>query len=271
MNELFRRIVGDFKAARNLYAVGATLTSIWLYPLRRRTAQPYNRIDFRTGLSLSSPRDVPLHGLVKEIWIDRCYTPENLEITPGEVIVDIGANVGVFSIWMAAGNPQARVVAVEPAPEAFEFLQRNVSANQLRNVSALQAACAGRAGEAVLYRRGGGALHSLYDRDVLGSVFQPLCRARTVTLAQVFEHYNVKRCTLLKLDCEGAEYEILYNAGPEALARTQMIAMEYHIGLNEHRPEELCSHLETHGFRVTLLPPIDEEGGYLYASRIERC
>ena len=70
-----------------------------------------------------------------------------------------------------------------------------------------------------------------------------------------------------EIDAEGAEYDILLEARPETLARVRHIAVEYHVGVNEHRPEELESRLEGLGFEVTRFPPLDVAGGHLHASR----
>jgi hypothetical protein len=72
---------------------------------------------------------------------------------------------------------------------------------------------------------------------------------------------------LLKLDCEGAEYDILLNASGPLLSKIRQIAVEYHVGLTPHQPEELAERLERDGFETDLQPLVDEEGGYLYASR----
>jgi hypothetical protein len=101
----------------------------------------------------------------------------------------------------------------------------------------------------------------------LGNTFRPLAHTEVVTLDELFERFAVWKCPLLKLDCEGAEYEVLLNARPETLKKIGNIAMEYHVGLNEHSPEQLVAFLGAHGFVVECLPLTDQESGYLYATR----
>ena len=79
--------------------------------------------------------------------------------------------------------------------------------------------------------------------------------------------FAIECCDLLKIDAEGSEYDILLGARPETLAKVRHMAIEYHVGLNEHRPEELEAHLERLGFATTRFPPLDVEGGHLHASR----
>jgi len=264
---MIRRIRNDIQLAFKLLENGVTLSSVLLYPLRRRLpGNPEKRLKLKGGISITSPDVAPLVLVFKEIWIERCYT-RRFEIPPGATVVDIGANAGVFTLWALKGGA-ARVIAVEPSPRMCEYLSRNVSSNGFSNVTVVQAACGGRTGEAILYYRGSEGLNSLYCRDVLGSAFRPLCRMPVLTLEDIFSRYGVETCHLLKIDCEGAEYEILLNARQDTLNRIERIAMEYHVGLNDHDPAELVSFLQAHGFKAEKTPLFDPEGGYLYATRL---
>lgn len=263
------RIGSKVRTAVRLRKGGATLASIILYSVRQRLASPYNRIDTVNGVSIVSPVGEPLAGLFEEIWVDDCYTRGGFEIGPGDTIVDIGANVGVFTLWVASRSPEARVIAVEPSSRLCSALRKNLASSRARNVTVIEAACGGRHGEATLYRRGSEVANSLYCRDAYGSRFTVLARVPVVTLDEVFDDCGVGSCALLKLDCEGAEYEILLGARRETLLKMSRISMEYHIGLNEHRAEELETLLGANGFEVERMPRIDEEGGYLYATRRE--
>ena len=267
MIHLRGRIHNYLRAIRTLARGGATAGSIALFPVRRRLRRPRNQITLRNGATLTSPADEPLLSLFEEIWVNRCYAPEDLPAAAGGTIVDIGGHVGVFAIWAASRYPRARIVALEPCSLMCRALEENVAASRLSNVSVIHAACGGRSGEAVLYSRGVHAMNSLYSHDNYGSVFRPVERANLMTLDDVFRRFAVDRCPLLKLDCEGAEYEILFGASEETLARIDRIAMEYHVGLTEHAPEALGRFLSEWGFAVQRSPLLDEDGGYLHATR----
>jgi hypothetical protein len=87
------------------------------------------------------------------------------------------------------------------------------------------------------------------------------------TLDDVFTTLAIDRCDLLKLDCEGAEYEIIFGASNATLAKIRHIVAEYHVGLDEFGPSSLQRFLEQRNFAVTCFAPLDEESGYLHASR----
>jgi FkbM family methyltransferase len=263
----YRRVIGYFKTARSHARCGATLSSILLFPIRRRLPSPRNQVDLKNGISLVAPLNFPLLSIIEEIYMDRCYEPDYVQIAAGDFIVDIGANIGVFTISVASRHPEAHLIAVEPSPQALEFLNRNVALNGLHNVRILSCACWGGNGHAVLYSRGGDELNSLYSQDGIGSSFRALCRVPVLTLDDVFERFQIDHCGLLKLDCEGAEYEILFNAREETLQRIQRIALEYHVGFNAHTPGAFATFLKSNGFEVERLPMRDDGTGYMYAKR----
>lgn len=127
-------------------------------------------------------------------------------LRPGDVFVDIGANVGVYTLKAAKeiGN-QGVVVAVEPFVQTAHQLVQNVSANGFQNVRVRNLCMAGKTGEVQLYLNMGKpnsfALHRVQTArsiSVLGVSLDDLCRWE-----------GLKRLSYLKIDAEGAEAVIL--------------------------------------------------------------
>src|SRR5947207_39777 len=94
---------------RTLLRGGATLRSIILFPVRRRLRDARCQIDLNNGVTLVSPPDEPFIALFEEVWVDRCYRAERLALRPGDTILDIGAHVGLFSVWSCVNFPGVRV------------------------------------------------------------------------------------------------------------------------------------------------------------------
>ena len=183
-------------------------------------------------------------------------------------MVDVGAHVGVFSLWAARRYPDARVYAIEPASESFDCLRVNLRQGRMANVEALQAAAGGLARRAILYRRGFAAANTLAESDNYGSRFEPLETVEVLPLEEIFSRFGIDSCDLLKVDCEGAEYELLLEAASDTLRRVGAIAAEVHVGLVDHSSAELERRLAREGFTVSTTPLQDiEAGGYLYAVR----
>jgi len=77
----------------------------------------------------------------------------------------------------------------------------------------------------------------------------------SVTLRDIFEEHRIRRCDFLKIDCEGAEYDILYSSSPDVLERVDQIAMEVHHGEGERENiDAMTSFLESRGFMTRQRP-----------------
>jgi hypothetical protein len=93
-----------------------------------------------------------------------------------------------------------------------------------------------------------------------------------ISLKEVFAGNKIDKCDLMKMDCEGAEYEILYNAPKNILQKIKKISMEFHnIDDLKNNDKELISFLRKSGFKVKLLykrkDDLFKEVGIIYAKR----
>lgn len=170
-------------------------------------------------------------------------------------VIDLGANVGLFTA--RAAQLAERVIAYEPAPENFRQLECNT--RELSGVERVRAAVAGEPCVLRLYPPQNPALsgvHSLYpERGAYLS--QDSIEVQAIGLDDVLERHAIAHCDLLKLDVEGAEYDILYGAAPDTLARIGRIYGEYHdIGVADPRTRigALAAFLRERGFALELVP-----------------
>ncbi len=187
-----------------------------------------------------------------------------LEDRRGVTILDVGANLGFFSLYAASRCRRSRVIAVEPLPANFTFLTDNLAANGACESLALNVALGG--------ERGTLRLHAERDEEFPtgASVFGgegrqgPSFEVPTLPLADLMAKYDVPEVHFLKLDCEGSEYAVLYSCPGGTLARVHNIALEVHRGTE---PEENAAGLErflsAHGFTVR----VAADQHYIWASR----
>lgn len=173
-------------------------------------------------------------------------------------VVDIGANIGAFALY-AARSGARKVLAYEPNTASFRCLERNVQANRVEAiVAARRFAVAGRAGQQVRFPVAP-SVYSRIARDGEAGEFETV---RTTSLAEILERDAPQGIDLLKLDCEGAEYDILFES-QAALARVREIRMEYHLG----RSGELIEFLRRCGFEIALFRPDGASSGNLWARK----
>lgn len=236
------RLNRDAWMIRNLKNWREALTAEW-----NRT--PLNRVRLRNGVVLDGPDTIELAFLFQETWLRRIYSPPGYEIESGSTVIDIGANIGVFAIYAATQAPGVRVFSYEPFPENVKWLRNNVAKSGLANVEVHQLAVCGETGVRYLQVNSEDwIMHSLFGE---GSEQHRGLAVNCVSFDQIMNGADIERCELLKLDCEGSEYEILRSCAPETLKRVGRIVAEYHEGPHiDGTGKELCRFLEARSFRI---------------------
>ena len=144
---------------------------------------------------------------------------------PGDTVIDIGAHVGLVSLYLATRWPWLRIHAFEPYAVNHETCVENLRLNQVTNVRLYQEAVTADARPIVLHclpsnTGGATAVFAMPGADAAPAV-------RSTTLGEIFDRALApgERCRLLKMDCEGMEYEILPSP---VLDRVDFLAAEFH-------------------------------------------
>ena len=211
----------------------------------------------RCGIDLYTRHNRSDFHMIDEIWAYRKYDYFGYRVAAGDVVVDIGANIGTFSLYAATVRGASRVLSFEPFPDNYGMLYKNVVENQLRSVTCVNQAVAGNRGLRTLRLDSMDCgSHSL----VTGS-FESTVEVECCTLGDIFQRFSLTKIDYLKMDCEGAEYEILENA-TSRLQQISRISMETHTTV-DRRAEDLEKLLRAYGFEVRLFG-----GSRLYATRL---
>lgn len=191
-----------------------------------RAGIPIPALRFRNGATLRhGPRDAAVF-LFFEVFANGCYR-KALPATLDGVIVDVGANIGAFVLDAAIRYPTARIHAYEPDPETCRMLRQNVTANGLDGVVTVwNEAVAAAAGRLTLWRGDASVVSSAY---LSASHRGQPCVVDTVAMRTVIERAG-GRVSLLKIDAEGAEADILEAAGSD-LDRVDRMVGEFHESL----------------------------------------
>jgi FkbM family methyltransferase len=258
------------KWAYYLHSIPTLLSGVrsWGSAIRLMTGRPAAplTVSLRDGSSFRVRSFMDL-WIVKETCLDRDYEKDLPPFGEDWTIIDIGAGLGDFSVCAARRHPGRKIAAFEPFAESFELLKENLCLNGAANVQAFPFAVGARSGPMQLQTATGVAVqHSTAASTTPGpSAALPV---EGVTLAQALEMAGFARCDLLKVDCEGGEYEIFFRTPEETLRKIDRIAMEYHDGCTPHTHTELADFLREHGFSVTLRNnPVHPNIGFLSAVR----
>jgi FkbM family methyltransferase len=218
----------------------------------------------RSGVKIEVPRR--LLQTFKEIFFTECYM-EGMEYRnlTSPTILDVGANAGYFSLFAASRFPNARIFSFEPIPVNYRMLEQNRNLNPQCNIKTCPVAVAGRSGEIKLSLDPNDSFTTsatIYkSNDSRNQELSVPC----ISIADIFEENGIERCDLLKMDCEGAEYDIFYSCIDTIFTRINQIAMEVHNGTEPScNIEAMEAFLQGKGYSTRQRPV-----GMLWAWRIE--
>lgn len=171
-----------------------------------------------------------LPQLLKEIFADnyrvwKALDEGILSFEPGDVVLDLGANEGLFSIMLAKFFPQIKIIALEPVLRTYSQLIRNLGLNAISNVTVLNVGV----GDMV------GVKDMVVSKDYSGGssgfiTFNPQNEIRMgveiITLDKLWEDQKLDKVKLMKCDIEGAEYDALYASN--VLEKVEFFVGEFH-------------------------------------------
>jgi FkbM family methyltransferase len=201
--------------------------------------------------------------ILKETILDRQYEKVSVALEHGWTVVDIGAALGDYAVWASKQIGDGRVYAVEPFPASVKMIRENLRLNQITNTVICEEAIGGQDGLSGLQLVTGEAVqHSTAAiTGIDGSVAVSVSSLRSFLIEE-----KIDLVDYLKMDCEGAEFDILLNCPSEVLKKIKRICMEVHDHVTLHSRDELIKFLERNGYETRLTKnPVHEELAYLYA------
>jgi len=173
-------------------------------------------------LSWLKEQDANMH---REVIESNQYNLTKEELT-GRSVIDVGANIGAFSL-LAASLGAKKVIGLEPVTKTFNIFQSNVKRSGLSSIIALKNVVSAEHGKyfQISNDNDNAGANSMYNVAENSEMVRSLS---LTTILKMIEGNNI----LLKLDCEGAEYDVLLNATQEEMDRINEIVLEIHTDLH---------------------------------------
>lgn len=171
---------------------------------------------------------------------------------------DIGANVGSFAVY-ASTKTDGPIYCFEPVPDNMRLIKQSIALNGIQTITPVNAAVASQEKDLQIHLSYSNAMHSTLVRsDASGqSITVPV-----INIENFCRDHNITRIDYLKMDCEGAEYDIVLNWSDQFPSSVQRLVLEYHDHPT-HTYQDLVAFLTSHGFQTT------EYGGhYIFANRL---
>jgi FkbM family methyltransferase len=213
--------------------------------------------------------EVPDHFfyVFKEIFMEDFYETDKLlpHVPVDATIVDIGANVGFFSFLMAAKRKDARIYSYEPMENNLRLFLSNLERNPgIKNsIKAEQKAITGSEVKSIKL-----FFDDVHSNTVISSVYEDFSKDNTrsidieaMSLAEIIRTNNLKVIDVLKLDCEGSEYPILYDSPASVWPLIKCLCIEVHEMDTEKRNHNyLSGFLKEKGYQLS--SKLDANGCY---------
>lgn len=237
-------------------------TQFWLYrfitnPFYRRfifysifygTKKRFVKTNFSfNGLNIFAPDTLSFIWQYKEIFADQSYKFKTDSDKP--IIYDCGANIGISCLYFSKNYPTAKVKAFEADPNIAKILKQNLNINHIDSVELIKKAVWINNGEIEISLEGSDGA-SIYSKT-------NVVKVECVRLKDLLESED--RVDLLKIDIEGAEYEVILDC-QYSLKNVNNIFIEFHSFTNSpQKLSEILSILEKNNFRYFIKPVNDRE------------
>jgi FkbM family methyltransferase len=155
------------------------------------------------------------------------YDFHRITFKKGDVVVDIGGNIGMVSILLAKKYPFLKIYAYEPVKANYENFLRNIKANGIPEgtITVENKAVTADGRPVGMHVRPSDMAYCTMTSSESDEATE---KATSMTLADIFKKHKIEKLKLLKIDCEGAEYEILEAADDKLLTKIEYLRGEFH-------------------------------------------
>lgn len=216
------------------------------------------------GIFFEPPAENNFLGhIFEEVYKSGLYQPFIPQNPKGKTVLDIGGNIGITSYFFH--DKFENVYTMEPSPDHFKTLTYMLDFNKIDNVHPFQIAVSNTDGKSAFFHYNNRTMDSLYGNlqgpglQMTGSEEVELKRLDTF-----FEENKIEHLDLMKIDCEGVEFEVLCGDGFSNVAhKIDAIVGEIH-SFSGRQPNQIKDALENLGYAVQFLP---HDATLFYAKR----
>lgn len=258
LNHFFQKIILLFKSIK-------ILKNWYMYPLVYFSLIKKEIVIFETrnGIKIKLRSNSTDFMAFTHVWLIKEYHNENFTIKNNDVVIDIGAHIGLFSLYASNYCLDGKILSFEPVKENFSLLKQNINLNNKKNISFFNCAVSSKNELVKVFLDDDDSGHTLFSS---GTNFE---KVQSKSLEKIFIENGIEHCDLLKLDCEGAEYEIFETLPHELFSKIQKIVIEYHFA--DTQPEllkKLIEQLKFYSYSISI-KPLFSNIGFLYAQKID--
>ena len=194
------------------------------------------------------------------LWLIQEYHHDDFNIETNDIIIDVGAHIGLFALYASQFCKNGKIICYEPIKENYELLLENIKQNKITNIISYNSAVSNRSSKVKIYLNQDESGHSMFIEN------KNFVTVNSVSMSEIFQKNNIETCDFLKLDCEGAEYEIIDSLNEHFFQKIKKTIIEYHrADTNPELLENLTQKLESHNFKIKI-KKLFSDIGFLFAN-----
>lgn len=213
------------------------------------------KVELRSGekyILRSGPEDI---GTLDEVYVGRYYDKKDFEIKPEDIVFDIGAYIGDFTVYASKRARKGKVYAFEPIQSLYELANNNICLNNCKNVKLFNYGISNKDMEAFFDIGGEMALASASMFNMSDEHKNKQSGSELATIKSIANWLKTNKNiapTYLKIDCEGAEFDIIYNIPITYFLKIRVLIIEYHnIHKNpKNNSSKLKQYMENMGYHT---------------------
>ena len=202
---------------------------------------------FRNNFKIKIRSDSTDFYVLTNVWLLEEYDNKKIQIGKEDVIIDIGAHVGLFTIYASQFCNNGKIYCYEPIKENYNLLVDNVKLNNIKNTTIYEKAVTDKSSIVRIFINQDNAAHSIFTES---NKYENI---ESISLKDIFDSNQIQKCDLLKIDCEGSEYMILNSLPDFYFQCIKKIVMEYHMA--DKKPElleNLIKKLRELGYKIDI-------------------
>jgi FkbM family methyltransferase len=203
------------------------------------------------------------YKVIDETWNENVYRIHEYQFKDNAVFLDIGANIGSVSLYVDNFNKvrdednKIKVYSVEPEPNNLLLLKENIKNNPTENITVINNAIWHEQKTVLITNKGGNS--SIIDETNDESV-----EVLAITIQDFIDLYGIDEIDVVKIDIEGAEFDLMINTPPETLAKIKYITLEFDKSFDGRFGIMVEKLSKQFGLEILGSP---ERGGYIYGNR----
>lgn len=251
VSEKIKILVETMKIIRNWYLC----VFIYLGLIK----SPYAILETRSGLKIKIRVDSTDLMAFTHVWLLREYDKPGFKINNNDIIIDIGAHIGLFALFVSQFCKQGQIFCFEPVKENYNLLLENLQLNKITNAKPFNIAVSEKIGEVKIYLNEDESGHSMFVPGTKSIL------SKSTSLKDIIDSNNLERCDFIKMDCEGVEYEIIDSLPSNYFNKIKKMCIEYHfVDEKPHLIQNMIKKLTALSYEINSRN-ISESIGFLYA------